>query len=860
MVRVAGRRLRVSNLDKVLYPETGTTKGEVIAYYTRIAPFLIPHVTGRPVTRKRWPDGVGTAEHPESSFFAKDLEPGAPDWVRRSPIEHSGGPKDYPLVGDVATLVYLAQVASLELHVPQWRFTADGSRGNPDRLVLDLDPGPGVGLAECAEVARWCRDILGGMGWDAYPVTSGSKGIHLYAALDGKQTSDQISAFAKELARAVEADHPDLVVSAMSKAARPGRVFIDWSQNNGAKTTIAPYSLRGRAHPTVAAPRTWAELDDPNLAHLEFAEVLERVESDGDPLAALGFHAGGRAADDGPLAVYIAKREAGKTPEPVPSNALGAATAVGERPRFVIQEHHASRLHWDLRLERDGVLASWAVPRGIPPTAARNNLAVQTEDHPMEYAEFEGTIPAGEYGAGSMTIWDDGRYDLEKWRDDEIIFTLFGRAGGPLGAVRLVLIRTDGNGEKSTWLLHRMKTDAAGQPQREGEAVVPLDDVDDETPDAADAHGSPQAEAKPGKPAGRGKRAKQPESTTRTQPETRPSSDIPPGERFRPMLATGSTPGLASGAIRRWSARGDSSNDDAPWVEFKWDGIRALGVWDGETLRLIGRRGTDITARYPEITGESLGLPAEPAALDGELVALDESGRPSFSLLQNRMNLTKAHEIAAEARRTPVMYYVFDLIEHDGADVAPLPLRERRSLLDRLVENARPPLSAPPVFDDLDAALATAREFGLEGVMVKDPGAAYRRGIRTESWLKVKLTLTQEVVIGAIRPGRGGRSGSIGSLLVGVPGPDGLQYAGRVGTGFSDATLARLTEALIPLRTDTNPFVGVPAADASDALWVRPALVAEVEFAEWTRDGSLRHARWRGFRPDKAPADVVREG
>jgi bifunctional non-homologous end joining protein LigD len=844
VVRVAGRRLRVSNLDKVLYPSTGTTKGEVIAYYTRIAPFLIPHVTGRPVTRKRWPDGVGTAEHPESSFFAKDLEAGAPDWVRRTPIPHSGGPKNYPLVGDVATLVYLAQVASLELHVPQWRFTGDGERGNPDRIVLDLDPGPGVGLAGCAAVARWCREILGGIGWDAQPVTSGSKGIHLYAALDGSQTSEQISAFAKELARAVEADHPDLVVSAMSKAARPGKVFIDWSQNNGAKTTIAPYSLRGRARPTVAAPRTWDELDDPDLAHLDFATVLERVEAHGDPLAALGFHAGGRAADDGPLAVYIAKRDAGRTPEPVPSNALGASERSGERPRFVIQEHHATRLHWDLRLERDGVLASWAVPRGVPPTTARNNLAVQTEDHPIEYLDFEGTIPAGEYGAGSMTVWDDGRYDLEKWRDDEIIFTLAGRPGGPLGAVRLALIRTDGTGEKSTWLLHRMKTDASGAPQQEGSPVVALADVDDEPPPASDEHGGANV-AKPETPA---REAQAPSPA-------RPSSDIPSGERFSPMLATGSAPGLAAGAIRRWSARAGAD----PWVEFKWDGIRALGVWDGESLRLIGRRGTDITARYPELTGESLGLASEPAVLDGELVALDETGRPSFSLLQHRMNLVKAQDISAEARRTPVVYYVFDLIEHDGVDVGALPLHQRRALLERVVADARPPLSAPPVFDDLDAALSTAREFGLEGVMVKDSASTYRRGIRTESWLKVKLTRTQEVVIGAIRPGRGGRSGSIGSLLLGVPGPDGLHYAGRVGTGFSDATLARLTQALTPLRTDTNPFVDIPQADASDALWVRPELVAEVEFAEWTRDGSLRHARWRGLRPDKTPADVVRE-
>ena len=405
LVQVGGRRLRITNLDKVLYPDTGTTKGEVIDYYTRVGPTMIPHVTGRPVTRKRWPDGVGSAQHPEQSFFAKDLERGAPSWVHRLPIPHSGGPKDYPLVGDVPTLVYLAQVASLELHVPQWRFTPAGERGDADRLVLDLDPGPGAGLAECAQVARWAREILGHMGLDPFPVTSGSKGLQLYAALPPGQSSEQASALAHELARAIEADHPDLVVSSMKKAIRDGRVLIDWSQNNGAKTTIAPYSLRGRAHPNVAAPRTWDELDDPALRQLPFTEVLDRIETIGDPLAPLGVHAGAR--DDAPLATYISMRTAGRTPEPVPADPAAAPPSEG-LPIFVVQEHHATALHWDFRLEHDGVLASWAVPRGVPHTTARNNLAVQTEDHPMDYAAFEGSIPRGEYGGGSVTIWDDG--------------------------------------------------------------------------------------------------------------------------------------------------------------------------------------------------------------------------------------------------------------------------------------------------------------------------------------------------------------------------------------------------------------------------------------------------------------------
>lgn len=846
-VRIDGRRLRITNLDKVLYPETGTTKGEVIDYYSRIAPLLIPHVAGRPVTRKRWVEGVGTEADPEPVFFAKDLERGAPAWVRRMPIEHSGGAKDYPLVGDVPTLVYLAQVASLELHVPQWRFAPDGSRGPADRLVLDLDPGPGTGLAECAVVAGWARSILTGMGLEPYPVTSGSKGIHLYAALPPGQSTEAASVLAHELARAIEADHSDLVVSSMKKSDRSGKVLIDWSQNNGAKTTIAPYSLRGRAQPTAAAPRLWEELDYPDLRQLMFDEVLERMSDLGDPMAALGYHAGGREADSGPLSTYIAKRTAGLTPEPVPRNPLGA-TPHGERPRFVIQEHHASRLHWDFRLERDGVLVSWAVPRGIPDTYRRNSLAIMTEDHPLDYGEFEGTIPHGQYGAGTVTIWDDGRYDLEKWRDDEIIATVEGRPGGPLGRVRLALIRTEGSGEKSSWLLHRMKTDASGAVQPDGEPVrASRHDGEVEPPAMPGERRDAVAEQQGDETAPAAEKATAPPRPASSRSESAAE------KRPEPMLATNSSPGLARGAAARWDPAGD------PWVEIKWDGIRAIGVWDGERLRLYARSGNEMTHRYPELTGIDTGLGTEPAIVDGEIVALEPDGRPSFPLLQNRMNLERAGDIARESRRIPVKYYLFDALAAHGRDLTPLPLRERRAVLEGLARSTASALTTPPVFDDLDAALAASDELRLEGIVVKDPRSTYRAGERSESWLKVKITRTQEVVIAGIRPGKGGRSGTFGSLLLGIPGPGGLHYAGRVGTGFSDSTLKKLLGMLEPLRTTENPLVGVPALDARDALWVRPELVGEVEFGEFTPGGILRHSRWRGLRPDKSPDEVVRE-
>ena len=232
-----------------------------------------------------------------------------------------------------ATLTWLAQLAALEIHVPQWRFGRNGQPKHPDRLVLDLDPGEGVSLTDCAEVARWARDILADIGHEPVPVTSGSKGIHLYAPLDGSQTYEEASAVARELARALEADHRDTVTAVMKKSLRAGKVFIDWSQNNGNKTTVSPYSMRGRIRPTVAAPRTWAELDDPELRHLEYHEMLQRIADLGDPMAAMGIPGATPVRRSDRLATYRSMRDASKTPEPVPDRAAG-------RPRGGLHLRH----------------------------------------------------------------------------------------------------------------------------------------------------------------------------------------------------------------------------------------------------------------------------------------------------------------------------------------------------------------------------------------------------------------------------------------------------------------------------------------------------------------------------------------
>lgn len=750
----ASTRVKLTNADKVLYPATGTTKAEVFDYYTRIAAVMLPHIAGRPVTRKRWPNGVEQA-----SFFEKQLASSAPQWLPRAQIQHRSGITTYPIIEDLDGLAWIAQQAALEVHVPQWRFEAEWTHGGKvlkpglaTRLVFDLDPGEGVPMSQLAEVARAIRDLMSELGLDTFPVTSGSKGLHLYAALERPVSSAGAATVAKRIAQQLETALPELVTATMAKKLRAGKVFLDWSQNNAAKTTIAPYSLRGRDHPTVAAPRTWAELDDPDLRQLRYDEVLERVAQDGDLLADLD---GPLAAQDR-LTVYRSKRDAGRTPEPVPA----AAPAPGEGNSFVIHEHHARRLHYDFRLERDGVLVSWAVPKNLPETTSVNHLAVRTEDHPLEYGAFEGTIPKGEYGAGTVRIWDAGTYVTEKFRDDEVIVVLAGsRISG-----RYALIRTGGD----QWLAHRMKDQQAFA-----------------------------------------------------------------FNELAPMLAT-------HGEVARL--------DPDRWAfEGKWDGYRLLVETDRGRVRLRSRSGRDVTGEYPQLRTLGDGFAEHHAVLDGELVALDDAGVPSFAAMQN------------SARTARLEFWAFDLLYLDGRPLLRATYRDRRRLLETLAQGTDlvvKELLAPGAAE----ALEQSRRLGWEGVVAKKWDSTYRSGHRSTAWIKHKHWRTQEVVIGGWRAGEAARGGGIGALLMGVPAGQKLAYVGRVGTGFTERELAALKKALTPLSTDESPFgAALTGPDAVGVSFVRPSLVAEVRYSERTADGRLRQPSWRGLRPDKTPGDVVSE-
>ncbi|MGP4053950.1 ATP-dependent DNA ligase [Mycobacterium sp. 4D054] len=756
-------RVRLTNPDKVLYPATGgrrrdVTKAEVFDYYVNVAAAMLPHIAGRPVTRKRWPNGVD-----QESFFEKQLASSAPDWLRRGTIVHKSGTTTYPVIDTVEGLAWIAQQAALEVHVPQWRFTGgDGEAGEvgpATRIVFDLDPGEGVTFRQLCEVAHEVRGLIGDIGLRTFPLTSGSKGLHLYVPLDDPISSRGASVLAKRVAQQLEQAMPKQVTATMTKSMRAGKVFLDWSQNNGNKTTIAPYSLRGREHPTVAAPRTWDEIEDPDLRHLMFDEVLDRLDRDGDLLADL----------DPPLPVpdrltrYRSMRDTAKTPEPIP----GEAPKTGNNDTFVIQEHHARRLHYDFRLERDGVLVSWAVPKNLPDTPSVNHLAVHTEDHPMEYLTFAGEIPKGEYGGGQVYLWDTGTYETEKFRDNppdgpakggEVIVTLHGsKIEG-----RYALIQTDGK----NWLAHRMK--------------------EQNNPTVAD---------------------------------------------LAPMLAT-------EGSIQRLTK--------AQWAfEGKWDGYRLLVEIDHGKLALRSRRGRDVTGEYPQLRALAADLAEHHVILDGEAVALDESGVPNFGHMQNR------------ARSTRVEFWAFDILYLDGRSLLRAKYSDRRRLLEALADACG--VIVPPVIDADTGpeALEAARKKRWEGVIAKKRDATYQPGRRSSSWIKDKLWNTQEVVIGGWREGNGGRTSGIGALVLGIPGDGGLQFVGRVGTGFTDKELASLKETLMPLRTDESPFATeLPKQDAKGVTFVRPELVGEVRYSERTSDNRLRQASWRGLRDDKTPDEV----
>jgi bifunctional non-homologous end joining protein LigD len=471
------------------------------------------------------------------------------------------------------------------------------------------------------------------------------------------------------------------------------------------------------------------------------------------------------------LTDYRRKRDSARTPEPM---AGAAKSRKGDRsPQFVVQRHDARRLHYDFRLERDGVLASWAVPKGVPLEPGQRALAVHVEDHPLEYATFEGEIPKGQYGAGSVEIWDTGTYELvEEKKDGGLTVRLEGHR--LRGLWTLIPARLDG--DPKNWLLIRKRGDGAD------------------------------------------------------------GSDSPSRARYQAMLAT---PEADVPAGAGWS------------FEVKWDGYRALAYLRGGEATLLSRNGNDLTVRFAGVAKAlEKAVKTPDCVLDGEVCALDEQGRPSFSAMQQGKP------------GTPIVYEVFDVLEVDGDPLVDLPLRERRTRLARLLDRRNATVRLSETFDDGPGLLEAAEQQQLEGIVAKRVDSPYRQAKRTRDWLKIKTHGRQEFVIAGYTKGQGRRTGRFGSLVLGVWRGDDFVYVGNVGTGFTDRVIDELLAKLRPLEQKESPFEVVPKMPKvrrADVVWVKPELVCEVEFVEWTHDGRLRAPSFQGLRDDKQPREVHRE-
>ena len=516
-----------------------------------------------------------------------------------------------------------------------------------------------------------------------------------------------------------------------------------------------------------------------------------------------------------PLDDYRKKRDPARTPEP-----FGPARG-GEGRRFVVQKHAARRLHYDVRLEMDGVLKSWAVPKGPSLRAEEKRLAVHVEDHPVEYADFEGIIPAGNYGAGAVIVWDRGWYRLVK---DE-------SAARQLAAGRLD-VELFGDKLRGRWTLARM----GGKSKewlmlKKADAFAGDEEATERFPESV-LSGLTVEEVRDG--------------SARLAELRRCLAAAPAGDvdaaRQPVMLAT-----LA-----------DKPFSDPAWLyEIKYDGVRVLAARDGARVALNGRAGQDFTARYPEVVTALRALPLERFVLDGEIVALDEAGRPSFQRLQNRMHLTKPADVERARSTVPVSAVFFDALALDGRDLRRRPLLERKAALALTVPARGVIRYGDHVLERGEAFYEAAAEQRVEGILAKRADSRYTGG-RTRDWLKIKCHLRQEFVIGGWTDPQGGR-GWFGALHLGVYESGRLVYVAKVGTGFDDSTLRLVRDRLQPLARPTSPFeVGTPGGRGHH--WVEPRLVCEVRFSEWTEEGGIRHPAFLGLRDDKQPEECQREG
>ncbi len=540
------------------------------------------------------------------------------------------------------------------------------------------------------------------------------------------------------------------------------------------------------------------------------------------------------------LTEYQRKRNFAATAEP--SGKKPRPKRVAGASRFVIQKHDASRLHYDFRLEMEGVLKSWAVPKGLPWKRGEKHLAVEVEDHPIDYEDFEGIIPKGNYGGGTVMVWDRGTYfvhgedPLKALKEGRLHLVLEGeKAKGDWA-----LIRTRREGDKTQWLLLKSDDDVRPVSKKRDDESVKSGRSMKQIASDRDAEWQ----------SNRGDEKKKPQDAVRREVAVpKMPNDLPAGkvsfiEAMKPLLR-------------------DEPPAQGGWLyELKFDGFRTLALRQGEKTKLLSRNENDLTKRFQAIADAVSALPGKECVIDGEVVALDDEGRSSFQLLQGQ---------ELEARATPLYYYVFDLLQLNGKDLAGLPLTSRKELLRQLCAEAGDPIRfSGEVGDDPQKLLKKVKQLGLEGIIGKLADSKYEAGRRSGAWIKLKSLNEQEFVIGGYTPPAGARK-HFGALLVGYYEKKKLLFAGKVGTGFDGKTLAALHKMFQGAEREDCPFADLPSKQGGKWVqgitpammrkchWIEPRFVAQIKFAEWTRDLKLRQPVFLGLRDDKAAKNVKRE-
>lgn len=840
----------------------------MLQYYIEVAPAMLPHLKNRPITLIRFPEGVKG-----ESFYEKNKPSHAPAWIKTFAVprrEHAGD-INYMLVNNAETLAWCANLGAIEFHpflhrVPKLE--------RPTHVAFDLDPGEGSNLLTCVEVAHLLKEVLDKLGLASFPKVSGSKGIQLYVPLNTTVTYNATTPFAKTVAELLAKQNPKLVVSEMPKELRKQRVMIDWSQNVQAKTTVAVYSMRGkRDEPFISAPVTWAELDkaskqrDADRLYFSPDETLKRVKKSGDLFAdvlslkqtlpaafmklapmkvfSFGSKKPDRTAENlsGSLEKYAAKRDFNKTAEPGPA-VPKRKPEKGPR-RFVIQKHEASHLHFDLRLEMGDTLKSWAVPKGLPYELGVKRSAFQVEDHPLDYIDFEGTIPKGQYGGGTVMVWDIGTYEIlgGNYYTGDLKLHLSGKK--LKGEWHLFRIKSEE--DKPVWLVAKAKEPMKPLTAKQEDSSVltkrsmaQIEKANDRQWQsnrglAHDLRGENKIDAEAQRPERKSK-ASTPARKERTlQPPTPAPVFVEP---MKPQLVTA----LPEGPD--WS------------YEVKWDGYRALLLKHGDDVQLLSRNEKSLAKDFPGVIAAAQELSGRSFLVDGEVVALDGAGKPAFQELQNRAS-TKA----------PIVFYAFDLLAFEGEDLRQSSLESRKQKLKGLIEGRVIRLS-PDLRGTAEQVTAAVQKLGLEGVVAKRRDSVYVSGDRTSTWQKMRLRGGQEFVVGGYRPGML----PFESALVGYYENEKFMFAGKVRPGFTPRTRTELWKLISKDEISECPFSNLPDADKKGRWgegitsaemktlrWVKPRVVVDIEFVEWTSNHHLRHAAFRGIRTDKNPHDVVRE-